>query len=185
MNRLAPGISRPREATVWFEPVESGVQCFAAMKFRFLRLFPVLAGLVALASAQPVTKSTVGLELAKKIAARAEAEAAKNKWTMVIVIVDDGGNLVYLERMDGTQLGSIEVAQAKARTALKFKRPTKAFEDVVAGGRTAILSLPDVIAIEGGIPLVVNGAYLGAIGVSGMKSSEDGVVAQAALEALP
>jgi glc operon protein GlcG len=134
--------------------------------------------------AQVVTKPSVGLELAKKIAAKAEAEAANRQWTVVIAIVDDGGNLVYLERMDGTQLGSIDVAQQKARTALKFKRPTKAFEDVVAGGRTAVLSLPDVLAIEGGIPLVVKGAYIGAIGVSGMKSSEDGVIAEAAAAVL-
>jgi glc operon protein GlcG len=129
--------------------------------------------------AQLVTKNTVGLELAKKIAAKAEAEAVKNKWTVVIVVVDDGGNLIYLEKMDGTQLGSIDVAQQKATTALKFKRPTKAFEDVVAAGRTAILSLPGVLAVEGGLPLVVNGAYVGAIGVSGMKSTEDAVVAAA------
>ena len=103
---------------------------------------------------------------------------------MVIVVLDDGGNLIYLERMDGTQLGSIEVAQEKAKTALKFKRPTKAFEDVVAGGRTAILSLPGVVAIEGGLPLAVDGVIVGAIGVSGMKSSEDGVVAQAGATAL-
>ena len=135
-------------------------------------------------SAQVVTKTSVSLELAKKIAAKAEAEAANRKWTVVIVIVDDGGNLVYLEKMDGTQLGSIEVAQQKARTALKFKRPTKVFEDAVAGGRNALLSLPDAMLIEGGVPLVVNGAYIGAIGVSGMKSNEDGMIAEAGLSAL-
>jgi glc operon protein GlcG len=134
--------------------------------------------------AQLVTKTTVGLELAKKIAAKAEAEAAAKKWTVVVAIVDDGGNLVYLSRMDGTQLGSIDVAQAKAKTALKFKRPTKAFEDAVAGGRNAILSLPDALLVEGGLPLVVNGAYVGAIGISGMKSSEDGEIAAAAVTVL-
>jgi glc operon protein GlcG len=129
--------------------------------------------------AQLLTKSSVSLELAKKIAARAEAEAVKNKWTMVIAVVDDGGNLVYLERMDGTQLGSIEVAQRKAQTALQFKRATKTFEDGVAGGRNALLSISNVISIEGGLPLVVDGAFVGAIGVSGMKSDQDGIVAQA------
>jgi uncharacterized protein GlcG (DUF336 family) len=133
---------------------------------------------------QTVAKLSVGLALAKKLAAVAEAEAVKNKWTVVIVIVDDGGNLVLLQKMDGTQLGSIEVAQAKAVTALKFKRPTKAFEDVVLGGRTPVLSLPGVVSIEGGLPLVVDGAYLGAIGISGAKSNEDGIVAQAAVAAL-
>src|SRR6185503_15932705 len=134
--------------------------------------------------AQLVTKSSISLELAKKVAAKAEAEAAAKKWTVVIAIVDDGGNLVYLARMDGTQLGSIEVAQAKARTSLRFKRPTKAFEDAVAGGRNAILSLPDALLVEGGLPLVVNGAYVGAIGISGMKSAEDGVIAEAAVSVL-
>jgi glc operon protein GlcG len=134
--------------------------------------------------AQVVTKTTLGLELAKKIAARAEAEATAKKWTVVVALVDDGGNLVYLSRMDGTQLGSIEVAQAKAKTALKFKRPTKAFEDAVAGGRNAILSLPDALLVEGGVPLVVNGATIGAIGISGMKSAEDGEIAAAALAVL-
>jgi uncharacterized protein GlcG (DUF336 family) len=87
--------------------------------------------------------------------------------------------------MDGTQLGSITVAQEKAKTALNFKRSTKVFEDMIAGGRNAALSLPGVVAIEGGLPLVVDGAYLGAIGISGAKSSEDGVVAAAALAVLP
>jgi glc operon protein GlcG len=135
-------------------------------------------------SAQVLSRPTVGLELAKKIAARAEAEAAKNKWTMVIAVLDNGGNLIYLERMDGTQLGSIEVAQAKAKTALEFKRPTKSFEDQVAGGRTAIVSMHNVIAIEGGLPLIVNDEIIGAIGVSGMKSTQDGVVAAAGALAL-
>ena len=135
-------------------------------------------------SAQVLSRPTVGLELAKKIADRAEAEAVKNKWTMVIVVVDNGGNLVYLERMDGTQLGSIEVAQAKAKTALEFKRPTKVFEDGVAGGRNALISIHNVISIEGGLPLVANGEIIGAIGVSGMKSDQDGVVAKAGTEVL-
>lgn len=134
--------------------------------------------------AQVGNKPTLTLELAKKVAAKAEAEAIKNKWTVVIAIVDDSGNPVYLEKMDGTQLGSIDVAQEKARTAVRFKRSTKVFEDAVAGGRTAILSLPGVVAIEGGLPLVVEGAYIGAIGISGMKSSEDGVIAQAGVSVL-
>ena len=134
--------------------------------------------------AQIVAKPSVGLALAKKIAAAAEAEAVKNHWTVVIAVLDDGGNLVLLERMDGTQLGSIAVAQEKAATALKFKRPSKAFEDMVAGGRNAVLSLPGVVAIEGGLPLTVDGAFVGAIGISGAKSNEDGVVAQAGVAAL-
>ena len=158
----------------------------------FLRFLTFIgSGLTTLAAlgalplrAQILSKPTVSLELAKKIAAQAHAEAAKSKLTVVIAIIDDGGSLVYLERMDGTQLGSIVVAQEKATTALKFKRSSKVFEDMVAGGRNAVLSLPGVVAIEGGLPLVVDGAFIGAIGISGAKSAEDGVIAQAGLAAL-
>ena len=129
-------------------------------------------------------KKTVSLELAKKIAVVAVAEAVKNNWTVVISIVDDGGNLVYLAKMDNTQNGSIDVSIQKARTAIFFKRPTKAFEDMVAGGRNAILGLPGAVPLEGGVPLIVNGQYIGAIGVSGAKSSEDGVVAKAGVDFL-
>ena len=134
--------------------------------------------------AQLLEKKTVSLELAKKIAVVAEAEAVKNNWTVVISIVDDGGNLVYLAKMDNTQNGSIDVSIQKARTAIFFKRPTKAFEDMVAGGRNAILGLPGAVPLEGGVPLIVNGQYIGAIGVSGAKSSEDGVVAKAGVDFL-
>ncbi|MBI4621632.1 MAG: heme-binding protein [Verrucomicrobia bacterium] len=151
---------------------------------RYLLAAAFLASPALPLRAQTVTKPTITLELAKKIAVKAGAEAAKNKWNVVIAIVDDGGNLIYLEKMDGTQIGSIDVAQAKAKTALKFKRSTKVFEDVVAGGRTAILSLPGVVAVEGGLPLVVDGTYIGAIGVSGVKSNEDGVVAEAGASVL-
>jgi glc operon protein GlcG len=133
---------------------------------------------------QLIAKRSVGLELAKKIAAKAEAEAVKNKWTVVIAVVDDGGNLVLLQKMDGAQLGSIEVAIQKAVSSLKFKRPTKAFEDAVIGGRNAILSLPGVSLLAGGVPLVVDGVYVGAIGVSGMTSTEDGRVAEVGASAL-
>jgi glc operon protein GlcG len=140
--------------------------------------------LIAPLFAQTVTKPAITLELAKKVAAAAEAEAAKNKWTMVIVVIDDGGNAVFLERMDGTQLGSIEVAEKKAHTALFFKRPTKSYEDAVASGRTAILTVPGIIAIQGGIPLTKDGTIIGAIGVSGMQPDQDNVVAQAGVAAL-
>lgn len=111
---------------------------------RSLLLVTTLAALGALPlRAQILSKPTVSLELAKRIAAEAHAEAAKSKLTVVIAIIDDGGSLVYLERMDGTQLGSIVVAQEKATTALKFKRSSKVFEDMVAGGRNAVLSSPE------------------------------------------
>ena len=128
---------------------------------------------------QLATKKVVTLELAKSIAAAAEGEARTNNWTVVVAVVDDGANLIYLERMDNTQIGSIEVAIQKARTAISFKRPSKVFEDMIAGGRTAALGLPGVVPIEGGLPLLVDGQVIGAIGVSGATSQQDGVVAKA------
>ena len=130
-------------------------------------------------------KKAMTLDVAKQLAAVAEKTAATNKWTMVIAILDDGGNVVYLERMDDTQIGSVDVALDKARSAVKFKRPTKAFEDALVGGRAAILKIPGAMPVEGGIPLTVDGKIIGAIGASGGTSQQDGVVAQAAVDALP
>ncbi len=144
-------------------------------------LFALLFGTVA-GQAQLSQKRSLSLEGAKKIAAAAEAEAAKNKWTMVITVLDDGGNIVYLERMDDTQIGSVSVAIDKARSAVNFKRPTKAFEDQLAGGRTAILKLPGALPVEGGIPLMIDGKVIGAIGVSGGTSAQDGQVAAVGVE---
>ena len=138
----------------------------------------------AAAAAQLAEKKALTLELAKQMALAAEKEAAGNKWTMVIAVLDDGGNLLYLERMDETQIGSIEVAIQKARSALSFKRPTKAFEDAVAGGRVAVLKLPGALPIEGGVPILVDGKVIGAIGVSGGTSQQDGLVAKAGADAL-
>lgn len=138
----------------------------------------------AAGSAELATKRALTLEVAKELSAAAEAEAVKNNWNVVIAIVDDGGRLMHLVRRDGTQYGSIEVAQDKARTAIAFRRPTKAFEDVVAGGRTAILGLNGATPIEGGLPIVVEGEMIGAIGVSGVQSSQDAQVAQAGINAL-
>ncbi len=144
----------------------------------------LLAGLMfaSFAHAQLATKKTLTLEAAKKIVAAAEAEAAKNKFTMVICVVDDGGNVIMLERMDGTQLGSVQVAQDKAMTALNFKRPTKALEDAVAGGRNAVLKLTGAIPIEGGIPITVDGVIIGAVGASGGSSPQDAQVAAAGVK---
>jgi len=134
-------------------------------------------------SAQLAEKKALPLSVAKQIAAAAEAEAATNKFTMVIAIVDDGGNLIYLERMDEAQLGSIQVAEGKAHTALFFKRPTKALEDAVAGGRNNLMTLPNAVMVEGGIPLMADGKIIGAIGVSGGMSPQDGIVAKAGADA--
>lgn len=129
--------------------------------------------------AQLANKKALTLEVAKRVAAAAEAEAKKNNWTVVICVVDDGANLVYLQKLDGTQVGSVDIAQMKARTAIKMKRPSKVLEDAVAGGRNAVLKLPDVLPVEGGIPLVIDGQYVGAIGVSGVTSQQDGQIAAA------
>jgi glc operon protein GlcG len=152
------------------------------------RMFAASLGafLLLAASAQPqlVSKRTLTLEAAKKIAAAAEAEAAKNKWNVVIAILDESGHLVFLQRMDGTQVGSVDVAIAKAESAFKFRRPTKAFEDAVAAGRQAVLRLPGAMPFEGGLPLTVDGHVVGAIGVSGVTAQQDAQIASAGLEAL-
>lgn len=139
--------------------------------------------LAAPASAQVADTKALTLEGAKNIAVAAEAEARRNNWNVVIAIVDAGGHMVFLQRMDETQAGSIDIAIKKAQTSALFKRPTKAFEDGVAGGRNALLSL-DILPLEGGLPIVVDGRYIGGIGVSGVTSEQDGVIAQAGLNAL-
>lgn len=142
----------------------------------------VLAGTIF--ASQPATRQVLTLEIAKQVAAAASAEAAANKWTVVIAILDEGANLMYLERIDETQIASIQLAQDKARTAVGFKRPTKVFEDAVAGGRNAIISLPGAVLVEGGLPLILNGRVVGAIGISGVTSQQDGQVAKAGADAL-
>lgn len=124
------------------------------------------------------------LEAATRVATAAQAEAVKNNWAVVIAVVDAAGHLVHLRRMDGVQLGSVLVAQEKAKTAALFRRPTKAFADLVAGGATGILGLPGVVPIEGGVPLIAGGTVIGAVGVSGVTAAQDGVVATAGAGAL-
>ena len=124
------------------------------------------------------------LDDALRVTQAARRAATENNWNVVIAVVDDGGHLISLERMDGTQKGSVRVAEQKARTAIMFKRPTKAFEDMVLQGRPVMMTMPDAICLEGGLPLIRDGVYVGAIGVSGLKSSEDGVVAAAGASAL-
>ena len=130
------------------------------------------------------TKKALTLEAARQIAAAARDEARRNDWTMVICVVDDGAHLIYLERMDGTQIASVTVAQDKAATAVRFKRPTKALEEAVAGGRLVVMKLGGATPIEGGLPIVVGGEVIGAIGVSGGTSPQDGQVAAAGLALL-
>jgi glc operon protein GlcG len=128
----------------------------------------------------------VGVEDAKKVAAVALAEAKKNNWFMAVAVVDPSGTLVYYEKMDNTQTGSAQVAIDKARTSALFKRPSKVFEDLVAGGGNGLrfLGLPGAMPIGGGIPLIVNNRIIGAIGVSGDSSDHDAICAQAGASAL-
>jgi glc operon protein GlcG len=128
----------------------------------------------------------IALDEAKKAAAPALAEARKNNWTMCVAVVDTAGNLVYFERMDATQTGSVAVSIAKARSAALFKRSTKTFQDALAAGGDGLrfLKLENAVPIEGGVPLVMDGKIVGAIGLSGGTSQQDGQCAQAGANAL-
>jgi glc operon protein GlcG len=120
----------------------------------------------------------------KKIAAGAESEARRNDWSVVIAIVDDGGHLLYLQRLDQAQFGSIEVAIAKARAAIAFRRSTKVWEENVVEGHMRYLGLPGTLPIEGGLPIIVKEEFVGAIGVSGVRSHQDAKIAQAGIDGL-
>jgi len=129
-------------------------------------------------------KLILTLDDAKKIAAGAEAEAKRNGWPVVIAIVDDGGYLLHLQRLDGTQYGSIQVAIEKARAAIAFRRPTKIWEENIAAGHLRYLNLPGTLPIEGGLPVMVDNQFTGAVGVSGVRSHQDAQIAQAGIDAL-
>jgi glc operon protein GlcG len=126
----------------------------------------------------------VTLEIAKKAVTAAAAEAHKNNWKMAFAVADTAGNLVYFEKMDNTQTASIKIAIVKARAAATYRRATKTFADAMAGGNTAVLGLPGAIPSEGGIPIVIDGKIIGAIGASGGTGQQDGVASQAGLNAL-
>ena len=154
---------------------------------RLLAAAAIVAAVAASTAAQTMSYGTpVNLETAKKLAAPAIAEARKNNWTMAVAVVDPAGDLVYFERMDDTQVGSVDVAIAKARAAARFKRPTKQFQDTVAAGGEGLrmLGLPGAIPVDGGLPIVVGGKIVGAIGASGGTSAQDGQVAAAGVAAL-
>jgi glc operon protein GlcG len=149
---------------------------------------------IALAAAFPAHAQTmppdygppIPFETARKAMAAADAEAAKNNWPVVIAIIDSGGHIVMLHKRDNAQLASIEIAQGKAKTALKFKRPTKVLDDAISGGGAGVrfLALKDITPLEGGFPLVMDGKIVGAIGVSGVLSGQDSQIARAAIEAM-
>ncbi|HEU5337866.1 MAG TPA: heme-binding protein [Sulfuricaulis sp.] len=131
-----------------------------------------------------MNKPMLNLAVARKIIAAAETEALKQGWPVVIAVVDDGGHLIILHRLDNAQFASVEVAIQKARAAVAFKRPTKEWEKMLADGQQRVLNLPGVLSSEGGVPLVWEGLIVGAIGVSGVKPSEDGQVARAGASVL-
>jgi uncharacterized protein GlcG (DUF336 family) len=124
-------------------------------------------------------QATLTLAAARRIIAAAEAEAINNSWPVVIAVVDSGGHLLALARLDDTQTGSVEIAIQKARAAMAFKRPTKAWSDALVGGRQAVLALPGVMPTEGGVPILYQGNLVGAIGVSGVRPEQDGQIAAA------
>ena len=152
------------------------------------------ACIVALLTAMPAKAQTtpppygppIGIEGARKVMAAAEGEASKNNWAVVISIIDSGGNIVMLHRHNDVQLSSIEISQGKAKTALMFKRPSKVLDDAIAGGGAGLrfLALKDIVPLEGGVPIVLDGKIVGAIGVSGVLSSQDAQVARAGVDTL-
>ena len=134
----------------------------------------------------PAYGAPISLAEAKKIIAAATVEAVKNKWNVAIAVVDSGGHLVAFDRLDSTQYGSVQVAQDKAQTSVAFRRPSKAFQDVVAAGGDGlrILGLSGATPLEGGVPIVIGGKLVGAIGVSGVTSAQDAQIANAGLAAV-
>jgi uncharacterized protein GlcG (DUF336 family) len=130
------------------------------------------------------TTRYITLNAAKTMMAAAEAEALRNGWNVAIAIVDAAANPILFQRIDETQPGSIAIALGKARTAANFKRPTKAIEDMVLAGRTMFLAIEGVVPMQGGVPVVVDGKVIGAVGVSGVTAAQDELVALAAVRAL-
>ena len=161
------------------------------MKTRHL-LALTLASLVLFAASSAIAQAPppeygapITIEQAKKIMAGAEAEATKNKWPVVITILDSGGNTVMVHRLDNAQWGSVQIAHEKARSAVALRRPTKVFQDLVAqGGANLRLLSIGYSVLEGGIPIVVGGKIIGAIGVSGVTSQQDAQIGQAGIDAL-
>ena len=153
---------------------------------RLLLVFATLACSLRVPAADLAYGAPIPLAEARRVIAAAQTEAMKNKWSVAIAVVDSGGHLVAFERMDTTQYGSIDVAQEKARTAVAFRRPSKAFQDTIAAGGEGMrmLKLPGALPIEGGLPLVIGGKLVGAVGVSGVTSAQDGQIAAAGVAGL-
>jgi uncharacterized protein GlcG (DUF336 family) len=140
--------------------------------------------IAAPAAAQTATQPVLTLDGARSIAQAAEAEARRNNWNVAIAVVDAHGELVLFIKMDDVQQGSVDIAQGKARTAARMRRPTKALDDAVSGGRVALVGVPGLLAMEGGVPIVHQGRVIGAVGVSGVTSQQDAQVAAAGIKAV-
>ena len=156
---------------------------------RFFALLVVAAllsaAVSAAAQAPPAYGPAITLEQAKKVMAGAEAEARKNNWPVVIVVLDSGGHLVMLQRLDNAQWGSVDIAKEKARSSVALRRPTKVLQDLVAqGGANLRLLNIGYSVLEGGIPIVVDGKIIGGVGVSGVTSQQDAQIGQAGIDAL-
>jgi glc operon protein GlcG len=149
---------------------------------RLIALLLMLAPLGA--RAQLADAKILTLQAAKTMLVAAEAEATKNNWTMSFAVVDAAGELIAFHRMDDAPFSSIAVSQGKARTAARFRRPTKALDSTVAAGRVQVMSLEGVVAVEGGVPIIVNGKVIGAVGASGGTSPQDAQVARAGVASL-
>ena len=152
----------------------------------------VLTALIALAATPAFAQmpnpygASISLENARKLAALSVTEAGRNGWKMAIAVVDIAGDLVYFEKMDGTQVASVNIAQDKARSSVRFKRPTKAMQDILAGGGAGVrfLALQGAVPVEGGLPIVMDGKIVGAIGASGGTSEQDGQAAKAGADSV-
>jgi glc operon protein GlcG len=162
---------------------KNGLTYFSLTHFAMKKLLLlILLALPLVTFAQ--TKPYLTLADAERITTAAEAKAKAEGWNVVIAILDDGGHLITLKRMDGVQVGSVEVAQAKAKSAVFFKRSTKVFEDAMkTEGGSRIATLPNAVGVEGGLPIFKDGVIVGAIGISGVTSAQDGIIAQAGVEA--
>ena len=154
---------------------------------RYLTLMSALTALLLLPSvgtAQFIETRTLSLDGARQVMAAAEAEARQNNWNVAISIVDAAGGQILFQRLDGVGPMPLEIALGKARTAARFGRPTKAFADMLATGNMAFLAIEGVMPLEGGIPIIVEGRVVGAVGVSGVTAQQDAQVAQAGIDAL-
>lgn len=154
------------------------------MPFRLLAIALLALTIAAPATAQTTDAKVLTLSGVRAMAEAAEAEARRNNWNVAIAVVDTHGELLFFLKMDNVQQQSVDIAQAKARTAARMRRPTKALDDAVVGGRLALLAVDGVLPLEGGVPVIHNGVVIGAVGVSGVTSAQDAQVAAAGIRAV-